>query len=172
MSSTGVWSNSGTVTIDTGGTLGLEGSFSTASLAGFTDQAGGTVVLESGTLNNTGATLSVGSGGTFNPLTLGAGGTIAGGIISDAGNGILFKDGTLNGVSNGAITYEGTMNVTSSGSTYVIISGNTSGVDTSTYLTVTGAGGTGAGRSISAPITMCSSLTARLRRNQFGHCRS
>ena len=44
-------------------------------------------------------------------------GTIAGGTISDAGNGILFKDGTLNGVAN-AITYEGAMNVTvTSGST-------------------------------------------------------
>ena len=55
-----------------------------------------------------------------------------------------FSDGTLNGVAN-AITYEGAMNVTSSGSTYVIISGNTSGNDASTYLTVTGAGGTGTG---------------------------
>ena len=125
------------------------------------------MVLEEGTLNNSGATLSVGSGGTFNQLTittLGTGdqGIIAGGIIGDAGNGIVFKGGFLDGVSHGAITYEGTMNVTATSATpYVIISGNTSGNDSSTYLTVTGAGGTGAGTTISAPATASTSSTAR-----------
>ena len=118
------WSNAGTVTIDSGGTLYLWGTFTTASLAGFTD-SDGTVYLD-GTLTNTGATLAVGSGGTFAPLTFASHGTIVGGTITDAGSGMVFSGGTL----QGPITYEGTMNLTPSGSS-VFVTGNTTTAEAS-----------------------------------------
>ena len=95
------WSNSGTVTIDSGAKLYMWGAFTTASLAGFTDNS--TTTYLDGTLTNTGATLALGSGGTFAPLTL-VSGTIIGGTITDAGSGMVFDGGTL----QGPITYEGT----------------------------------------------------------------
>ena len=122
------WSNAGTVTINSGGTLYLWGTFTTASLAGFTD-SDGTVYLD-GTLTNTGATLAVGSGGTFAPLTFASHGTIVGGTITDAGSGMVFSGGTL----QGPITYEGTMNLTPSGSS-VFVTGNTTTAG-GVYLTV------------------------------------
>ena len=132
------WSNSGTVTIDSGAKLYMWGAFTTASLAGFTDNS--TTTYLDGTLTNTGATLALGSGGTFAPLTL-VSGTIIGGTITDAGSGMVFDGGTL----QGPITYEGTMNLMPAGSSVIVIGSLTTSGGGTSYLTLTGVGGTGPG---------------------------
>ncbi len=132
------WSNAGTVTIDSGAKLYMWGTFTTASLAGFTDNSATTYL--DGTLTNTGATLALGSGGTFAPLTL-VSGTIVGGTITDAGSGMVFDGGTL----QGPITYEGTMNLTPASSSVIVTGSLTTAGGGTSYLTVTGVGGTGPG---------------------------
>ena len=74
---------------------------------------GGVVNLQT-TLNDTGATLNVGTGTALGTLTLTTSGTIENGTIVDQGSGIAFSGGTLSGV-----TYDGTMSLstTSSSST-------------------------------------------------------
>ena len=129
------------------------GTFATASLAGFTD-SDGTVYLD-GTLTNTGATLAVGSGGTFAPLTFASHGTIVGGTITDAGSGMVFSGGTL----QGPITYEGTMNLTPSGSS-VFVTGNTTTAG-GVYLTVETTVGATPGALISARTVTSIWRTAR-----------
>ena len=82
------------------------------------------------TLNDTGATLKVGTGTALGTLTLASSGTIQNGTIVDQGSGIAFAGGTLSGVS-----YDGTLNLSST-SSYVYITNG---------LTLAGVNGTGLG---------------------------
>lgn len=106
----------------------LTGSETTAQLAPL-ENKGDTLEIF-GTLNNSSATLSAGSGGEFAQVVLESGGTISGGTVQDAGSGLSFQGGTLDGVA-----YDGTLDLTSSSSSLHIADG----------LTATGANGTGPG---------------------------
>ncbi len=121
------WSNSGSIDVS-GGTLNLGSTFTFAQL-GTLNHTGG-IVNVTGTLNDAGATLHVGTGTVLATLTLVSGGTIENGTIADAGSGLAFTGGTLSGV-----TYDGTMNL-SSNSSYVYVTNG---------LTMAGVGGTGPG---------------------------
>ncbi len=96
----GNFSNTGVVLV--GGLLSLAGSLSLAQL-GQVVLSGGTVSV-GGTLNLAGGSLSVGQGSAFGRVQLT--GTIAGGIILDAGGGLASAGGTLSGV-----TYEGVLDL-------------------------------------------------------------
>ncbi len=121
------WSNSGSIDVS-GGTLNLGSTFTFAQL-GTLNHTGG-IVNVTGTLNDAGATLHVGTGTVLATLTLVSGGTIENGTIADAGSGLAFTGGTLSGV-----TYDGTMNLSST-SSYVYVTNG---------LTMAGVGGTGPG---------------------------
>ena len=95
-----------------GGTLNLGSTFTTAAL-GTLDHTGG-IVNVTGTLNDAGATLNVGTGTALGTLTLVSGGTIENGTIADAGSGVAFAGGTLSGV-----TYDGTMNLSTTTRTFM-----------------------------------------------------
>ena len=123
----GSFTNTGTFNI-TNSAINLYGSYTTAQLAVFANQ-GDTITID-GTLTNTGATLTVGSGSALGTVVLASAGTIVGGTIVDQGSGIEFQGGTLSGV-----TYDGTLN----------LSANSSSVYVATSLTATGVNGTGAG---------------------------
>ncbi len=91
-------SNQGTVSATNDSTLNLAGNFTTSELnGGFNDAPGSTLEL-SGTLDNTGSTLALSD--TTGPLSL-AGGTITGGTISETSSGQLVASGsgTLDGVT-------------------------------------------------------------------------
>ena len=122
------WSNSGTIAV-TGGTLGLQGNGLTLAQLGTVTHTGGVVNLQT-TLNDTGATLNVGTGTGLGTLTLASSGTIENGTIVDPGSGIAFAGGTLSGV-----TYDGTMNLSTTSSSVTITNG----------LTLAGINGTGTG---------------------------
>ena len=122
------WSNSGTIAV-TGGTLDLQGNGLTLAQLGTVTHSGGVVNLQT-TLNDTGTTLSVGTGTGLGTLTLATSGTIENGTIVDQGSGLAFAGGTLSGVS-----YDGTLNLSST-SSYVYITNG---------LTLAGASGTGLG---------------------------
>ena len=103
----GNWVNAGTINV-TNSSLSLGGSMTTTNL-GTINRSGGTVYV-TGTLNNTNATLALNAASGSWVL---AGGTIAGGAISESGGAELFvngSDGTLDGV-----TVNGTLDV---GNTY------------------------------------------------------
>ncbi|WP_158932493.1 choice-of-anchor D domain-containing protein [Acidisphaera sp. S103] len=120
------WTNAGHIS-ETDSTLNLGGTFTTAALD--TIGASGGEIDITGTLINTGATLDVGPGSALGTVTLS--GTIVGGVIHDAGSGLLGNFGTLEGV-----TYEGTLDLSSSsGAAVQIVNG----------ITLTGVGGTGSG---------------------------
>ena len=121
------WSNSGSIDVS-GGTLNLGSSFTLAQL-GTLNHTGG-IVNVTGTLNDAGATLNVGTSTALGTLTLVSGGTIENGTIADPGSGLAFTGGTLSGV-----TYDGTMNLSAS-SSYVYVTNG---------LTMAGVGGTGTG---------------------------
>ena len=76
------WSNSGSIDVS-GGTLNLGSTFTLAQL-GTLNHTGG-IVNVTGTLNDAGATLNVGTGTALGTLTLVSGGTIENGTIADAG---------------------------------------------------------------------------------------
>jgi hypothetical protein len=119
------WSNAGSITLN-GGTLGLGGSFTLAQL-GTLNRTGGTVNL-TGTLDDTGVTLNVGTGTTLGTLTLASGSAIKNGTIADAGSGLSIVNGTLDGV-----TYQGTLD----------LSGYSAVLNVTDGITLTGAGGSG-----------------------------
>ena len=121
------WSNTGSIDVS-GGTLNLGSTFTFAQL-GTLDHTGG-IVNVTGTLNDAGATLNVGTGTALGTLTLVSSGTIENGTIADPGSGLAFTGGTLSGV-----TYDGTMNLSAT-SSYVYVTNG---------LTMFGVGGTGAG---------------------------
>lgn len=125
------WSSSGVIS-ETGGTLDLNGAFSTASLNTITDTKGKINIF--GTLNNEGQTLNVGTGSALGTITFGTFttatvngetvystyGYIVGGTIHDAGGGLLMNYGTLDGV-----IYQGTVSVTGSDTDLTITDGIT-----------------------------------------------
>ena len=77
------WSNAGKINLNSG-TLNLGGTFATADLTGAAkfSRAAGTIVNLNGTLNNTGATLDIGSAGLFKTGGLNSlNGTILGGTL-------------------------------------------------------------------------------------------
>jgi fibronectin-binding autotransporter adhesin len=98
---TGSWASAGTIS-EAGSTLTLGGNFNTASLNTVT-RSGGTVNL-SGVIDNTSATINIGTGSALG--TVNFSGTINGGIVHDGGNGLVANSGTLSGV-----TYQGTVNL-------------------------------------------------------------
>ena len=112
------WSNSGTIAV-TGGTLGLQGNGLTLAQLGTVTHTGGVVNLQT-TLNDTGATLNVGTGTALGTLTLTTSGTIENGTIVDQGSGIAFSGGTLSGV-----TYDGTMSLSTTSSYVYLTNGLT-----------------------------------------------
>ncbi len=122
----GNWNTAGTISVINGGTIGLGGTFTLTALNTITI-SGGTIGIN-GTLDNTGTTFAVGTGTSFG--TVGLGGTIQNGIVTDAGAGFDFGGGTLAGV-----TYQGVLDLSAAGSQLTITNG----------LTVTGAGGVGPG---------------------------
>jgi hypothetical protein len=97
----GAWTNSGTIALSGSGRLDLHGSFTTAAIGTITRGGGGTdgTVAVMGAWNNTGATYTFGTAGSF----LLDGGTITGGTISPGLGGQTLIPGnstnTLNGVN-------------------------------------------------------------------------
>ena len=96
----GTFSNTGVVSV--AGVLSLAGSLSLAQLGHVTLSGG--VVSVGGTLNLAGGSLSIGQGSAFGRVQLT--GTIAGGLILDAGGGLGSSGGTLSGV-----TYDGVLDL-------------------------------------------------------------
>ena len=105
------WNSTGSITT-TGGTVVLDGTLTLANL-GEVKNSGGKVEI-GGYLNNTGNTLLLGTGSTLGTISLGTyfnattfanyGGEIEGGIIHNAGGGLVANFGTLSD-----LTYEGTL---------------------------------------------------------------
>jgi hypothetical protein len=114
----GSWSNqSGTISNAT--SLVLDGSLATANIGTITSAGG---ITEGGLLDNTGATLAVGSSGTLlTAISLNSTGTVSGGTIVDTnGDGFAFNGGTLEGV-----TYQGPLDLISQGDHVTIANGLT-----------------------------------------------
>lgn len=101
------WVNTGTISVASGATLDVDGAYSTKQLESIINN-GGTIGID-GSLNNTGATLTVGAGSAFPTLTLT--GTISGGTIADPGSAVVFAGGTLSGV-----IYDGALDLSAAGS--------------------------------------------------------
>jgi hypothetical protein len=159
------WSNGGSISVN-GGTLNLGGPFTLAQLGSVT-RTGGALNLF-GILDNTGATLSVGTGTTLGTLTLANGldgqhtspGTIKAGTIADSGGGLAFFTGSgigpfspvqYGGVLDG-VTYQGTLDLTPDGSYVAIKDG----------ITLEGGGGFG-----SAVINLGSTLRGSSKKNEI-----
>ena len=123
----GSFTNNGSITVN-GGTLTLSGTFedagamsvnnATVNLGGLfggqaflrmLNNASDTVVI-TGTYDNSGDTLYVGSGTTLGTINLASGLPISGGTIVDSGGGLIYAGGTLDGV-----TYVGTLSLGASG---------------------------------------------------------
>jgi len=108
------WTNTGTILL-AGGGLDLGGTITTAQLGKISVSEGGFISIDAGgTLNNTGATLTV--GGTSALGTVSAAGTLHGGTIIDDGSGIylagLFgSDGIVSGGDLDDVKYEGVLNI-------------------------------------------------------------
>jgi hypothetical protein len=90
------WSSTGTVVVSHG-TLLLDGTLTTASLETAQTGAGAEIIL-AGTLQNSGQTLAVGGSSHLGTLTLE--GSITGGTLNAADDGLSFLGGTLNGVTS------------------------------------------------------------------------
>jgi hypothetical protein len=125
------WSNSGSIDVS-GGTLNLgdpdRNSFTLGQLGTLTHTGG--IVNVTGTLDDTGATLNIGTGTALGTVTLASGGTILNGTIADAGSGLVPAGGTLDGV-----TYQGTLDLSAASSVVYVKDG----------ITLTGVGGSGNG---------------------------
>jgi fibronectin-binding autotransporter adhesin len=105
----GNFANSGSITAQNSGILTFDGANTTANLGAITLTTGGRVRLN-GTLNNTGATLTAPSGGTFDLL----GGTITGGTIATGALTFTSSGGYLDGV-----TYAGNVTLPTSAQAYI-----------------------------------------------------
>ena len=92
----GSWSNNGG-TIANAASLVMDGSLTTGNIGLITGAVG---ITEAGVLDNTGATLNVGT--ELGTPTLTSGGVVSGGTIVDGGGGFAFSGGTLSDV-----TYQG-----------------------------------------------------------------
>lgn len=125
---------SGNIEVEAGSSIGIDGAFTLASLGGIQNQ--GTVII-GGTLNNTGKTITAGSGPLFGgQLTvfqtggsLDANGSIHGGTLVLGGGAVAWEGGGLNDV-----LVQGALDLSGAGES-VAFSG----------VTLTGAGGVGAG---------------------------
>lgn len=116
----------GTLTLGLNGTLAIGYNLATAALAQVGNTGG--LITFGGTVDNTGSTLSVGTGNSLGTARLD--GTIVGGVIADGGSGLSFGgNARLDGV-----TYRGTMKTTTG--TLTIVNG----------LTLAGTAGTGLGQ--------------------------
>jgi hypothetical protein len=120
----GSWSNQGSITLASGSSLYLGGSFTLASLGNVTN-LGGTVYIE-GTFDNTGSTLD---GTTALGQAVLYAGTVQGGTVTPSGL-VLASNGTLSGV-----TYDGALD----------LSGEETSVHLASGTVVNNAAGTGAG---------------------------
>jgi hypothetical protein len=89
--------NTGTISLDAGGTLTLHGAFSLASLGTVVNQ-GATVSLDGGDFINTGETLALGPGTALGSHFL-VDGEITGGTIDTTGNDMTVVDATLDDVT-------------------------------------------------------------------------
>ena len=96
--------------------LNLFGTVTTAGLSGITTSDDGTVVIN-GELDNTGATLDVGTGSAFGTPGFG---TILGGTVHDTGSGLMTQGGTLDGV-----TYQGVLTLAGNGQSLFVEGGLT-----------------------------------------------
>ena len=116
----GSWSNLGSITLASGSTLEIGGTFTLATLGTVTNN-GGTVDVE-GTLNNTGQTLD-GSGG-LGPLTLDQG-TVEGEIVTAAGVGFApgFFGNSVNTLDD--VAFEGPLNLASENDDLALSGGTT-----------------------------------------------
>lgn len=101
----GLFYNAGSF-ITTNTLLNLSGAFTTGQLNALLGS--GDTVSVGGSLTNIGATLTIGTGETIGQM--GLTGTIEGGTIYDAGNGLVTNESTYGTLSD--VTYEGTLNVT------------------------------------------------------------
>ena len=118
--------NSGTISNAT--SLVLNGSVTTDNMGTIINSG---AITEAGLIDNTGATLAVGSSGTLGTINLISGGTVSGGAIVDAnGDGFAFNGGTLDGV-----IYQGPLELINPGDGVTIANG----------LTVTGTDGSSPG---------------------------
>ena len=129
----GNWSNSGTgKIISNNGIVHLGGSITQGTLSHITRTGG--VLDITGVLNNVG-TLNVGSGATFGVLTLS--GTISGGVIHDAGGGLVLNPTSFGlGETLSHVTYQGVLNMAAANVA----------VSIPDAITLTGTAGTGVGR--------------------------
>ncbi len=128
----GSWSNNGG-TIANAASLVMDGSLTTGNIGLITGAVG---ITEAGLLDNTGATLNVGT--ELGTPTLTSGGVVSGGTIVDGGGGFAFSGGTLSDV-----TYQGPLELVNPGEQAVISNGLTvTGTDGSSpgMIDLTGAG--------------------------------
>ncbi len=135
--------SSGTLAVQSGGTLELDGNYTTAGLHSLVTSDSGSVVV-TGLLDNSGATLTLGPGGTLPSLVL-QGGTLKGGTVKLASGSLSLLSGgtaytpissTLDGV-----TLQGTLDLSAA-------AGSTPGANQVLFrdgLTLQGASGSGAG---------------------------
>jgi Hint domain len=112
----GSWSNNGG-TISNAASLVMDGSLTTGNIGIITGSGG---ITEVGLLDNSGATLNVGSGTQLGTITLTTGGVVSGGTIVDQGGGFVFSGGTLSNV-----TYQGPLELTKQGAQAIISNGVT-----------------------------------------------
>lgn len=92
--------NTGTIDLNSGGTLALAGTVATSSLAGI-HETGGQLIL-GGTIENAGATLAVGGASNLQSLTLA--GTLTGGTLAAAAGAVTYTKAVLDGVTlNGVL---------------------------------------------------------------------
>jgi fibronectin-binding autotransporter adhesin len=96
--------NTGTI-IGTGGTVYITGSGTTTEIQQLL--ASGAAVSVTSYVDNSGGTITVGTGAGAGTLTLGYGGVIHGGVVQGTSAGLIISGGTLDG-----ITYDGTLAVT------------------------------------------------------------
>ncbi len=135
--------SSATLAIQSGGTLQLDGSYTTAGLHSLVTSDAGTVVV-TGLLDNSGASLTLGPGGTLPSLAL-QGGTLKGGTVRvGSGSLSLLSGGTaytpISSTLDG-VTLQGTLDLSAA-------AGNTPGANQVLFrdgLTLQGASGSGAG---------------------------
>ena len=134
---------SGALAIQSGGTLQLDGSYTTAGLKSLVTSDAGTVVV-TGLLDNSGATLTLGSGGTLPALVL-QGGTLKGGTVKVASGSLSLLSGgtTYTPISStlDGVTLQGTLDLSAA-------AGSTPGANQVLFrdgLTLQGASGSGPG---------------------------
>ena len=128
------WTNDGSIVIQAGGSLYLQGTIPIAELGSVTNDSG--AVYIDGELVNTGDTLDVGTGAALTQLVL-DNGEILGGVIQDFGQGLRADNNYWN-ILNG-VTYEGTLDLRTRSNGYLHLQNGT---------TLTGTGGTGPGMAL------------------------